>query len=71
VLGFGHMFCMASHQMLAVAAPICATRGAFAILWSRFRPVRAGPFIVDGSWLGGGPGHRLLFGIGLSRPRCS
>jgi MFS family permease len=68
VLGFGHMFCMASHQMLAVR---CANmRGREAAFGHYMVAVSTGqglgPFIVG--WLGGSstvPATGHLFGIGL------
>ncbi len=68
VLGFGHMFCMASHQMLAVR---CATmRGREAAFGHYMVAVSTGqglgPFIVG--WLGGSatvPATGYLFGIGF------
>jgi MFS family permease len=68
VLGFGHMFCMASHQMLAVR---CANmRGREAAFGHYMVAVSTGqglgPFIVG--WLGGSstvPATGYLFGIGL------
>jgi MFS family permease len=68
VLGFGHMFCMASHQMLAVR---CANmRGREAVFGHYMVAVSTGqglgPFLVG--WLGGAstvPSTANLFGIGL------
>ena len=68
VLGFGHMFCMASHQMLAVR---CANmRGREAAFGHYMVAVSTGqglgPFVVG--WLGGSstvPPTGYLFGIGL------
>jgi MFS family permease len=68
VLGFGHMFCMASQQMLAVR---CANmRGREAAFGHYMVAVSTGqglgPFIVG--WLGGSstvPSTGYLFGIGL------
>jgi MFS family permease len=69
VLGFGHMFCMASHQMLAVR---CAnlrgretTFGHYMVAVSSGQGL--GPFIVG--WLGGAatvPSTGPLFAIGLA-----
>jgi MFS family permease len=68
VLGFGHMFCMASHQMLAVR---CANRRGRETAFGHFMVAVStgqglGPFIVG--WLGGSaavPATGYLFGIGL------
>jgi MFS family permease len=68
VLGFGHMFCMASHQMLAVRCANLRGReaafGHFMVAVSTGQGL--GPFIVG--WLGGSaavPATGYLFGIGL------
>jgi MFS family permease len=68
VLGFGHMFCMASHQMLAVRSANLRGReaafGHFMVAVSTGQGL--GPFIVG--WLGGSatvPATGYLFGIGL------
>jgi MFS family permease len=68
VLGFGHMFCMASHQMLAVRSANMRAReiafGHFMVAVSTGQGL--GPFIVG--WLGGAstvPDTGYLFGIGL------
>jgi MFS family permease len=68
VLGFGHMFCMASHQMLAVRCANIrgreATFGHYMVAVSTGQGL--GPFIVG--WLGGTstvPATGHLFGIGL------
>jgi hypothetical protein len=68
VLGFGHMFCMASHQMLAVRCANMrgreATFGHYMVAVSTGQGL--GPFIVG--WLGGSstvPATGHLFGIGL------
>jgi MFS family permease len=68
VLGFGHMFCMASHQMLAVRCANMRGRerafGHFMVAVSTGQGL--GPFIVG--WLGGSatvPATGYLFGIGL------
>src|SRR5205807_9840612 len=68
VLGFGHMFCMASHQMLAVrCANMRGRERAFGhFLVAVFTGQGLGPFIVG--WLGGSatvPASGDLFGIGL------
>jgi MFS family permease len=68
VLGFGHMFCMASHQMLAVR---CATMRGREVAFGHFMVAAStgqglGPFVVG--WLGGSttvPATGYLFGIGL------
>jgi MFS family permease len=68
VLGFGHMFCMASHQMLAVR---CANRRGREVAFGHYMVAVStgqglGPFIVG--WLGGSatvPATGYLFGIGL------
>jgi MFS family permease len=68
VLGFGHMFCMASHQMLAVR---CANLRGREVAFGHFMVAVStgqglGPFIVG--WLGGSaavPATGYLFGIGL------
>jgi MFS family permease len=68
LLGFGHMFCMASHQMLAVRCANLrgreATFGHYMVAVSTGQGL--GPFIVG--WLGGSatvPSTGYLFGIGL------
>src|SRR5258708_2578985 len=68
VLGFGHMFCMASHQMLAVRCANMRGRetafGHYMVAVSTGQGL--GPFIVG--WLGGSstvPSTGYLFGIGL------
>jgi MFS family permease len=68
VLGFSHMFCMASHQMLAVRCANMrgreATFGHYMVAVSTGQGL--GPFIVG--WLGGSstvPATGHLFGIGL------
>jgi MFS family permease len=68
VLGFGHMFCMASHQMLAVRSANLRGReiafGHYMVAVSTGQGL--GPFIVG--WLGGAstvPATGYLFGIGL------
>jgi MFS family permease len=68
VLGFGHMFCMASHQMLAVRCATMrgreATFGHFMVAVSSGQGL--GPLIVG--WVGGSatvPATGYLFGIGL------
>jgi MFS family permease len=68
VLGFGHMFCMASQQMLAVRCANLRGReaafGHFMVAVSTGQGL--GPFIVG--WLGGSaavPATGYLFGIGL------
>jgi MFS family permease len=67
-LGFGHMFCMASHQMLAVRS--ANMRGREAVFGHYMVAVSTGqglgPFIVG--WFGGSstvPSTGYLFGIGL------
>src|SRR5947209_2799779 len=67
VLGFGHMFCMASHQMLAVRCANMRGResafGHYMVAVSTGQGL--GPFIVG--WLGGSstvPATGYLFGIG-------
>ena len=68
VLGFGHMFCMASHQMLAVR---CANMRGREVAFGHYMVAVStgqglGPFIVG--WLGGSatvPATGYLFGIGL------
>jgi MFS family permease len=68
VLGFGHMFCMASHQMLAVR---CANMRGREVAFGHFMVAAStgqglGPFAVG--WLGGSstvPATGYLFGIGL------
>jgi MFS family permease len=68
VLGFGHMFCMASHQMLAVRSANIRGReiafGHYMVAVSTGQGL--GPFIVG--WLGGSstvPDTGYLFGIGV------
>jgi MFS family permease len=68
LLGFGHMFCMAGHQMLAVRAGGKRSRetalGYYMVAASIGQGL--GPFVVG--WLGGAaalPPTRLLFEIGL------
>src|SRR6202163_4534677 len=68
LLGFGHLFCMASHQMLAVRGANMRGRevafGHFMVAVSTGQGL--GPFIVG--WLGGSatvPATGYLFGIGL------
>jgi MFS family permease len=68
VLGFGHMFCMASQQMLAVRCANMRGResafGHYMVAVSTGQGL--GPFIVG--WLGGSstvPSTGFLFGIGL------
>ncbi|HEY6259040.1 MAG TPA: MFS transporter [Xanthobacteraceae bacterium] len=68
VLGFGHMFCMAAHQMLAVRSANMRGRevafGHFMVAVSTGQGL--GPFVVG--WLGGAttvPATGHLFGIGL------
>jgi MFS family permease len=68
VLGFGHMFCMASHQVLSVRSANLRGRdaafGHFMVAASTGQGL--GPFIVG--WLGGSatvPATGYLFGIGL------
>ena len=68
VLGFGHMFCMASHQMLAVR---CANMRGREVAFGHYMVAVStgqglGPFIVG--WLGGSatvPATGYLFGIGF------
>jgi MFS family permease len=67
VLGFGHMFCMASHQMLAVRSANMRGReiafGHYMVAVSTGQGL--GPFVVG--WLGGSatvPATGYLFGIG-------
>jgi MFS family permease len=67
VLGFGHMFCMAAHQMLAVRSANMRGReaafGHFMVAVSSGQGL--GPFVVG--WLGGAaavPATGYLFGIG-------
>jgi MFS family permease len=68
VLGFGHMFCMAAHQMLAVR---CANMRGREVAFGHFMVAAStgqglGPFVVG--WLGGSstvPATGFLFGIGL------
>jgi MFS family permease len=74
LLGFGHMFCMAGHQMLAVRAG--GTRSRETVL-GHYMVAAAlgqglGPFVVG--WLGGGaalPPTGHLFAIGLSAAAVS
>ena len=73
VLGFGHMFCMASHQMLAVRCANMRGResafGHYMVAVSTGQGL--GPFIVG--WLGGSstvPATGYLFGIGAHRGRA-
>src|SRR5258708_2902827 len=68
LLGFGHLFCMASHQMLAVRSANMRGRevafGHFMVAASTGQGL--GPFVVG--WLGGSstvPATGYLFGIGL------
>jgi MFS family permease len=68
LLGFGHMFCMAGHQMLAVRSGGRCSRetalGYYMVAASIGQGL--GPFVVG--WLGGGaalPPTGLLFAIGL------
>ncbi len=68
VLGFGHMFCMAAHQMLAVRSATLRAReiafGHYMVAVSTGQGL--GPFVVG--WLGGSstvPATGYLFGIGL------
>ena len=68
LLGFGHMFCMAGHQMLAVRAGGVRSRedalGYYMVAASVGQGL--GPFVVG--WLGGAaalPPTHLLFTIGL------
>jgi MFS family permease len=68
LLGFGHMFCMAGHQMLAVRAGGVRSREAALGYYMVAASVGQGlgPFVVG--WLGGAaalPPTRLLFTIGL------
>jgi MFS family permease len=68
VLGFGHMFCMASQQMLAVR---CANPRGREVAFGHYMVAVStgqglGPFVVG--WLGGSstvPATGYLFGIGL------
>jgi MFS family permease len=68
VLGFGHMFCMASQQMLAVR---CANLRGREVAFGHYMVAVStgqglGPFVVG--WLGGSttvPATGYLFGIGL------
>src|SRR6266700_631229 len=69
LLGFGHMFCMAGHQMLAVRAGGRRSRetalGYYMVAASVGQGL--GPFVVG--WLGGSaalPPTRLLFAISLA-----
>src|SRR4029079_13855157 len=68
LLGFGHMFCMAGHQMLAVRAggkrSLETALGYYMVAASIGQGL--GPFVVG--WLGGAaalPPTGLLFAIGL------
>ena len=68
LLGFGHMFCMAGHQMLAVRAGGTRSREASLGYYMVAASVGQGlgPFVVG--WLGGSaalPPTGLLFAIGL------
>src|SRR4029453_2852279 len=68
LLGFGHMFCMAGHQMLAVRAGSTRSRGASLGYYMVAPSVGQGlgRFVVG--WLGGSaalPPTGLLFAIGL------
>lgn len=68
LLGFGHMFCMAGHQMLAVRAGRTRSREASLGYYMVAASVGQGlgPFVVG--WLGGSaalPPTGLLFAIGL------
>jgi len=68
LLGFGHMFCMAGHQMLAVRAGGVRSREAALGYYMVAASVGQGlgPFVVG--WLGGAaalPPTHLLFAIGL------
>ncbi|MEA2963940.1 MAG: hypothetical protein QOI46_4038, partial [Alphaproteobacteria bacterium] len=68
LLGFGHMFCMAGHQMLAVRAGGTRSREASLGYYMVAASVGQGlgPFVVG--WLGGSaalPPTGLLFTIGL------
>jgi MFS family permease len=74
LLGFGHMFCMAGHQMLAVRSGGERSRetalGYYMVAASVGQGL--GPFVVG--WLGGSaalPPTRLLFAIGLAAAAAS
>ena len=74
LLGFGHMFCMAGHQMLAVRSG--GARGREAALGYYMVAASVGqglgPFVVG--WLGGSaalPPTHLLFAIGLAAALAS
>jgi len=74
LLGFGHMFCMAGHQMLAVRSGGRRSRetalGYYMVAASVGQGL--GPFVVG--WLGGSaalPPTRLLFAIGLAAAAAS
>jgi predicted MFS family arabinose efflux permease len=71
LLGFGHMFCMAGHQMLAARSGGKRSRetalGYYMVAASIGQGL--GPFVVG--WLGGSaalPPTRLLFAISLAPP---
>ncbi len=74
LLGFGHMFCMAGHQMLAVRSGRARSRetalGYYMVAASIGQGL--GPFVVG--WLGGSaalPPTGLLFSIGLGTAAAS
>jgi len=74
LLGFGHMFCMAGHQMLAVRSGGARSRetalGYYMVAASIGQGL--GPFVVG--WLGGSaalPPTGLLFAIGLGAAAAS
>jgi MFS family permease len=74
LLGFGHMFCMAGHQMLAVRSGGARSRetalGYYMVAASIGQGL--GPFVVG--WLGGSaalPPTGLLFAIGLAAAAAS
>jgi len=74
LLGFGHMFCMAGHQMLAVRSGRARSRetalGYYMVAASIGQGL--GPFVVG--WLGGSaalPPTGLLFAIGLGAAAAS
>jgi MFS family permease len=74
LLGFGHMFCMAGHQMLAVRAGGVRSRedalGYYMVAASIGQGL--GPFVVG--WLGGSaalPPTHFLFAIGLAAAGAS
>ena len=74
LLGFGHMFCMAGHQMLAVRAGGRRSREASLGYYMVAASVGQGlgPFVVG--WLGGSaalPPTGLLFAIGLAAATAS